>query len=703
MRRYAVLISFLGCLSWESAISGERIWIERGGVAVIEAESVDADIDLSKWAFASEFPGFSGSGYLIWRGRGNMYKDPLVYDAPAAAGEVLRYPVWINQPGNYAIHLRNIHSQEDGDNDVWVRVNRSDYYKIWDHDTGRFTWTEFNWKQWRLGKGLNEIVLRGRSRGFGIDRLVLHLVELPKSSWQDPARPESGVLIPDETSPLPPAPEAVSVRSGIRSALLTWKAPTARDQVLDYEITNGKRLLGTAAMERILLDDLESGTRYTLNVKTRDIHGRLSEKPCTVTLTTSIFNPAKGAQILRTPQPPAIDGVFDPLWHRTPFHPIKQPVQGEPDSGADLEAGFRAVWDLEGLYLLIEVIDDVPHPVPVSGSSSGEADGVRLFLDPDMSQSEHYSYSDRRFRILGSRGTVKESTQRDLFVEGVEAAVGDSVPPKRSWKKAPKGYLIEMALPWSRLAVDAREGSLLGLDILVQDDDNGHGADIIMAWHGESESAGKSPGDLGTAMLVNTSASGDPEGPLPKQVWLQRDRVFIIEAEAIDHHPNWVLKTGPSGYTGEGYLEWRGPDRSETFDGRGGNDDYSNERQGPQNEWLILRLRAARPGIYLVNARNHHIKEDGDNDAWVFKVGAGISMENPVRRMGDSLKDGPGFSWLDWGVRRFWLKAGENLLYIGGRSIGFGLDRIAVYPEGDEEARARALDLKTPLSRPEIE
>jgi len=182
MRRYAVLISFLGCLSWESAISGERIWIEHGGVAVIEAESVDADIDLSKWAFASEFPGFSGSGYLIWRGRGNMYKDPLVYNAPAAAGEVMRYPVWINQPGNYAIDLRNIHAQEDGDNDAWVfKVGagismENPVRRMGDSlkDGPGFSSLDWGVRRFWLKAGENLLYIGGRSIGFGLDRIAVY-------------------------------------------------------------------------------------------------------------------------------------------------------------------------------------------------------------------------------------------------------------------------------------------------------------------------------------------------------------------------------------------------------------------------------------------------------------------------------------------------------------------------------------------------
>jgi len=76
------------------------------------------------------------------------------------------------------------------------------------------------------------------------------------------------------------------------------------------------------------------------------------------------------------------------------------------------------------------------------------------------------------------------------------------------------------------------------------------------------------------------------------------------------------------------------------------------------------------------------------------------TREKPIVRMGDSLRDGSGFTWLDWGVARFDFSAGLNEVYVGGRSPGFGIDRIAVYSADSVEARARALDSKTPAAPP---
>lgn len=187
---------------------------------------------------------------------------------------------------------------------------------------------------------------------------------------------------------------------------------------------------------------------------------------------------------------------------------------------------------------------------------------------------------------------------------------------------------------------------------------------------------------------------------LPPQIWPLRDGFVAIEAEDIAHHANWVLAHEPAGFTGAGYLEWRGPSHTVTIEGHFGNNDHLHIRQGSRQDWLIVRLDVEEAGTYRLDVRNHHLREDGDNDAWIARLHQRGRRDAPIVRIGDSLRDGPGFSWLDWGVPVFNFERGLNEVRIGGRSVGFGVDRIALYREADEAAKARALDPRTPAARP---
>jgi hypothetical protein len=190
---------------------------------------------------------------------------------------------------------------------------------------------------------------------------------------------------------------------------------------------------------------------------------------------------------------------------------------------------------------------------------------------------------------------------------------------------------------------------------------------------------------------------------LPRQVWKMKNNIAVIEAEDIDHHSDWEFSTYPGGYCGKGYLKWKGTDRTRSIENLGGNDDFLYVRQGPREEWIIIRLLVQQAGTYRVNARNYHRLEDGDNDAWISMVGFRpwhqSAYDDRVRRMGDSHKDGTGFTWLDWGIREFPLNEGYNEIYISGRSVDWGLDRIAIYPSDDPTAETEALNKDNPPSK----
>jgi hypothetical protein len=198
----------------------------------------------------------------------------------------------------------------------------------------------------------------------------------------------------------------------------------------------------------------------------------------------------------------------------------------------------------------------------------------------------------------------------------------------------------------------------------------------------------------GLLLALTTGVSfSDGSDFLPSQLWLETEGYVVVEAENIDHHENWAVKKSPDGFTGTGYCKWIGPQAP----GRG-NDDYTGERQHPRNTHLILRVLITSPGAYRIDVRNIHEKEDGDNDAWVNILGRKADTRWPIKRIGDSHKDGSGFTWADWGHRTFFLDTGENRLYLGGRSVGFGIDRIALWLDKYSDADSKAHDLNTAQS-----
>ena len=333
------------------------------------------------------------------------------------------------------------------------------------------------------------------------------------------------------------------------------------------------------------------------------------------------------------------------------------------------------------MFLHIMVVDDSPL--------LGQGDSVRVALGPVDQGPEHV------FDV--------SLAKMDYISGGLPGLRYEIGPPPPSghpeWPQSP-GYTIELAIPFQELGIIDIEQASLGLNIGISDSDDGQHQESYWEWTGGlvKPSAVRLP--LGKVKFITTYYAGSESGFLPDQIWVEEEGMVLIEPELIEHHSNWRLKTTPTGFTGNGYLDWQGDDWTVPPEPwvRRSNNDYSNERQPPQNEWLILRVLIDHPGTYMLDVRNIHKRFDGDNDNWFGRVGEPFRPGHPISRVGDNLKDGTGFTWLDWGVRELELDKGLHNFFLGGRSIGFGVDRIALYLKDDDDVKNKALDPSTPPS-----
>jgi len=381
------------------------------------------------------------------------------------------------------------------------------------------------------------------------------------------------------------------------------------------------------------------------------------------------------AQAMVTDREPYMDGRYDSIWEHVHIYALRNLLSGSPEGLQDIAAGFQVLRTPKAAHFFIRVVDDL-HTLE---------DEVTLYLNLGFGVEEltFKKGEDDRLLLIST-------------LKGVQAKFGPP-PPKghESWT-AEKGYTIACSIP-----VSLEESVSYGLNMKVLDFDEPPGISSAWQWVNGIVSGGNPGPPLGKLRVQKDFKAGSDQGFLPRQVWYEKDGVLIIEPEEIDHFNHWRLKTKPKGYTGNGYLEWQGPDRSlpPLPFLRRSNDDYSNERQGPQQEWLLLRFVIENPGTYIVDLRNLHKMEDGDNDVWFARLGQSFGLDSPIKRMGDNLKDGKGFTWLDWGTRELELPKGTHVFYVGGRSIGFGVDRIIFYRP---EKEAYAKDLDTPASEHSI-
>jgi hypothetical protein len=178
---------------------GKGPFLEAAGKVVIEVESLPA---AAGWTLKTEHAGYTGTGYYEWTGG----------DAGQGGSGLLSYPVQITTEGEYQLYVYSHQAAGaiwDMANDLFLSVpsalpvigyaDMTAAHKTYvgsarDHEiTNRDERAALrmglvgDWRFWvyteeprrvvrvKLTKGLHNLELSGRSQGFAVDRIVLHL------------------------------------------------------------------------------------------------------------------------------------------------------------------------------------------------------------------------------------------------------------------------------------------------------------------------------------------------------------------------------------------------------------------------------------------------------------------------------------------------------------------------------------------------
>ena len=183
---------------------------------------------------------------------------------------------------------------------------------------------------------------------------------------------------------------------------------------------------------------------------------------------------------------PVIDGKADRIYEDAIAYYIQNLVTGSVSSTADLSASYKALWDDAFLYLLIEVTDEA---VATDSINTWEDDGIEIYLDADHSQLTSYGPKDYLYTWKWGEGTLNELAHGALTGVVFEATGQTG------------GYTLEIKRPWKTLDVTATTGKQIGLDIHINDDDDGGTRDGKLTWHTLSNTSDADPSTFGTAEL----------------------------------------------------------------------------------------------------------------------------------------------------------------------------------------------------------
>ena len=156
---------------------------------------------------------------------------------------------------------------------------------------------------------------------------------------------------------------------------------------------------------------------------------------------------------------PTADGKLEAAWRAaSPPQSIDKLLVG---SAAKFSAEFRALWSQAGLHLLV-VVEDTNLKNDSAGQGSFDDDTVEVYVDADGSRGTNLDNKNDHHILFGWNDTEPQNVSLRR-TDGI--GFGQS--------KSGAGYLMELTLPWSTLATTASAGKLFGLDVHVNDDDDG--------------------------------------------------------------------------------------------------------------------------------------------------------------------------------------------------------------------------------------
>lgn len=215
-------------------------------------------------------------------------------------------------------------------------------------------------------------------------------------------------------------------------------------------------------------------------------------------------SPDRLGVVARTPASPVIDGQADAPWEAVEAWSLAD-LRGVPEP--DFGAWQKLMWDDEGLYLFVYVVDD--------DSRSDGTDAVELFFDGDgnggWSEAEYrttvgaepqpgwydqYEGQQKSYDAINDVQLIVVPGS-DRFVLG---NTGPGVTMGRADREAywdlssarvasrrthgEKGYTVEVFLPWGALHMDmpVESGRRFGYDILCRDSDGDSQTSVASCW-----------------------------------------------------------------------------------------------------------------------------------------------------------------------------------------------------------------------------
>ena len=203
-------------------------------------------------------------------------------------------------------------------------------------------------------------------------------------------------------------------------------------------------------------------------------------------------------EITKTTTPPAIDGVVDAVWTNADTIGIHNNF---PENTPSVESTWRALWDDDALYILVEVADDTI--TPFSSCIEGEEtkgfkyDKIEVYYDINDTLIDGHGPNSLPAdeRSVHSNGHMQSAPDTDEALYGTESTMSAKdfrfAEIDYSYNLFSEGYIFESRIYWENLIFpngETMDGTMamnreIGFDVVVIDRDALDGGRQRVAWH----------------------------------------------------------------------------------------------------------------------------------------------------------------------------------------------------------------------------
>jgi len=206
-------------------------------------------------------------------------------------------------------------------------------------------------------------------------------------------------------------------------------------------------------------------------------------------ITVNVVNTYK---LYKVSAPITVDGTIESVWNDVNVKSMNATklLSGAVTNSADLSGYAKLLWDNTNLYFLAVVTDDTKQN---DSQNSYDDDQVELYIDANNAKASAYDANDCQYSFGWNDGTVvgtipSTASKTDITYSAVATT---------------NGYIIEAKLPWSTINTSPAADKLIGIDFMINDDDNNGERDGKLSWNSATDMAYTDASLFGTAKLNN--------------------------------------------------------------------------------------------------------------------------------------------------------------------------------------------------------